>query len=389
MNRFVSRALLGLALCLAAVPALAQPNPLRNANGVPYTAPLGCDGVTPASVSNPLCVTGGGGGGGGPSATAAANGTVVTTAGTNKPQAIDLFGSTSSLIKDATGAVVDWTAPVPVTQSGTWALGAGTANIGDVDVLTLPALPTGANTIGSIGNTSFAATQATAASLNAQVVGNIAAAVPDSGNPVKVGGVNNTSLPIYSTGQRGDLQIGIRGSLSTQACSDVDSGACARTQASGSDGGSNSRVGLIIYNRASAFNGTSWDSSRGDTTGLATSPYGITASKWNYAAAANGILNTTAAVAIKAAVVGLRNCMASIDLMAEPLGTATELVIRDGAAGAFLYRTKITTAGIPSGRAVNIPAAVCGSVNTALEVSTLTASGTGAVYVNVNGNTAP
>ena len=40
-----------------------------------------------------------------------------------------------------------------------------------VSLASLPALATGANTIGLIGNTSFAATQATAANLNATVVG--------------------------------------------------------------------------------------------------------------------------------------------------------------------------------------------------------------------------
>ena len=48
------------------------------------------------------------------------------------------------------------------TQSGTW-------NIGSIT--TLPSLPSGSNAIGSITNTSFEATQATAANLNATVIG--------------------------------------------------------------------------------------------------------------------------------------------------------------------------------------------------------------------------
>lgn len=68
--KVLGRGLLGLAavLCclLPAAPVSAQ-NPLRNENGVPYTALLGCDGLTPISESNPLCTDaeGGGGGGGG------------------------------------------------------------------------------------------------------------------------------------------------------------------------------------------------------------------------------------------------------------------------------------------------------------------------------------
>lgn len=40
-----------------------------------------------------------------------------------------------------------------------------------------------------------------------QVQGNSAAAATDSGNPVKIGGVYNATLPTYATGQRGDIQI--------------------------------------------------------------------------------------------------------------------------------------------------------------------------------------
>jgi hypothetical protein len=352
-----------------------------------------CDPQYPTRCIKPaadgsIAVTGGGGGGGGASATAAANGTVAVVAGTNKPQAIDLFSSTSVLVKDTTGAAVDWSAPVPVTQSGAWSLTANQSiNTSQVAGVTT-ATGNGVATTGTQRVT--IASDNTAFTVNATATGNVAAAGADSGNPVKIGGVNNTTLPTYSTGQRGDLQIGIRGSLSTQLCSDTDSGACARTQASGADGSSNSRTGAIMYNRAGVFNGTTWDSSRGDTTGLSVNPYGITAQRWNYAAAASGIVNTTTAVTIKtAAGAGLRNCVASLDVMSDALGAATELAIRDGAGGTVLYRTRLGTAGLVSGRTITFPAAVCGTANTLLEVVTLTASITGAVYVNATGNIAP
>lgn len=51
---------------------------------------------------------------------------------------------------------------------------------------------------------------ATGASAN-QVQGNVAAAGTDAGNPVKVGGVYNSSLPTYTTGKRGDAQITAKG----------------------------------------------------------------------------------------------------------------------------------------------------------------------------------
>lgn len=56
-----------------------------------------------------------------------------------------------------------------------------------------------------------AVTNATAANFNVQAVGNVAAAIADSGNPIKVGGVFNTSPPTYTNGQRGDLQLDANG----------------------------------------------------------------------------------------------------------------------------------------------------------------------------------
>lgn len=45
------------------------------------------------------------------------------------------------------------------------------------------------------------------------VTGNVAAGATDSGNPVKAGGVYNSSLPTLTTGQRGDLQLDANGKL--------------------------------------------------------------------------------------------------------------------------------------------------------------------------------
>lgn len=43
------------------------------------------------------------------------------------------------------------------------------------------------------------------------ITGNVAAGATDSGNPVKIAGVYNTSAPSLSNGQRGDLQLDARG----------------------------------------------------------------------------------------------------------------------------------------------------------------------------------
>lgn len=128
-----------------------------------------------------------------------------------------------------------------------------------------------------------------------------------------------------------------------------------------------------------------------DPTGsVVTKPYSPAATDWQYAAAASGIVNTTTAVTVKAAGgAGLRNYITGMCIMADALGAATELVVRDGAAGTVIYRTKITTAGLPNGRQINFPTPLKGTAATLLEIATLTASVTGAVYVNMQGYVGP
>jgi hypothetical protein len=116
---------------------------------------------------------------------------------------------------------------------------------------------------------------------------------------------------------------------------------------------------------------------------------GLPADRWSYAAAASGIVNTTTAVTIKAAAgAGVRNFITGLQLSAEAVATATEFAIRDGAGGAVLWRTKIGTGGLTAGREIVFPSPLVGTANTLLEVVTLTATVTGAVYVNVQGYTA-
>lgn len=120
-----------------------------------------------------------------------------------------------------------------------------------------------------------------------------------------------------------------------------------------------------------------------------TKPYSIPEGEWLYAAAASGIVNTTTAVTIKTAGgAGIRNYITSIQVMAETLTNATELAIRDGAAGTVIWRTKIPTGGLPS-TLFTFPNPLKGTANTLLEVVTLTASGAGAVYFNAQGYSAP
>ncbi|CAB4213319.1 hypothetical protein UFOVP1451_10 [uncultured Caudovirales phage] len=112
-------------------------------------------------------------------------------------------------------------------------------------------------------------------------------------------------------------------------------------------------------------------------------PYGTAENDWQYAAAAGGITNSTADVAIKAAgAASIRNYITSISIMSEALATATELVIKEGAS--VIFRTKIPLAGQPLAH-IRFPTPLKGAAATQLNVALLTASATGAVYFNAQG----
>lgn len=108
-------------------------------------------------------------------------------------------------------------------------------------------------------------------------------------------------------------------------------------------------------------------------------------SSWNYAPPVGGIVNSTTAVTIKtAAGAGIRNYLRSLQVASDTLGAATELCIRDGAAGTVLARLKLQTTSLPSNDIYFDPP-LKGTANTLLEIVTLTASITGGVFVNAQG----
>lgn len=114
-------------------------------------------------------------------------------------------------------------------------------------------------------------------------------------------------------------------------------------------------------------------------------PYGSAENDWSYPAAAAGILNTTTAVTIKAAgAASIRNYITNIQISAEALGAATELAVRDGAAGTVLWRIKLPAGGLPA-TSFDFTNPLKGTAATLMEVVTLTASITGAVYFNAQG----
>ena len=216
----------------------------------------------------------------------------------------------------------------------------------------------------------------------------MASGATDSGNPVKVGAKYNSTLPTLTDGQRGDIQIGTRGSINVQLKVADGSGSISSTSTP-ADGASNSVTNLNTSAYQMGYNGTTWDRMRGDTSGLLVQHYALTGSRWNYAAAAGGITNTTTAVTIAAAAgAGLRNYLTGMQIFADALGTATEIAIRDGAAGTVLWRGKINTGGSFVGAEIKFTCPLKGTANTLMEFVTLTASGTGSVFVNAQGYTA-
>lgn len=105
----------------------------------------------------------------------------------------------------------------------------------------------------------------------------------------------------------------------------------------------------------------------------------------HYVAAASGIVNSTTAVTMFAAqAAGVRNYLTSIEISNDTLGAATELVIRNGAAGAVLWRIKLDTT-ISKTTPITFPTPISTSAATLMEIACLTASITGGVYVNAHG----
>lgn len=92
------------------------------------------------------------------------------------------------------------------------------------------------------------------------VTGNVASAATDSGNPVKVGGIYSSTLPTFTTGQRGDLQLGPRGTVRVSLF--ADGGTAGPNMAGASDGVSFGTTFLYSYSLLAANNGTTGDSLR-------------------------------------------------------------------------------------------------------------------------------
>lgn len=109
--------------------------------------------------------------------------------------------------------------------------------------------------------------------------GDTASAATDAGNPVKVGAKYNSTLPTFTDGQRGDLQIDSRGVLRTG----LYSGGSSISLVNGADNAdgvvvSSTSNKLIGISRTTLFNGTSWDRAVSVINATNSTGTGITAS---------------------------------------------------------------------------------------------------------------
>lgn len=113
------------------------------------------------------------------------------------------------------------------------------------------------------GTTAQPVSQATASSLNAQVVGSVATGGGNAGNPVKIGAAVDTTLATLSNGNITDLKTNAKGYLLV-SINDGQASTAASKLGVLSDGNSNSVNGMYVNGFNSTFNGTTWDRQRGN-----------------------------------------------------------------------------------------------------------------------------
>lgn len=205
-------------------------------------------------------------------------------------------------------------------------------------------------------------------SLAQEVQGNVAAGAVDSGKPVKIGGVYNTTAPTYTNTQRGDLQIDARGNLKTLTTASLVTGSDARVNIVGlvaADSGSGS--GLLASAPYLLNSSNVWDRQRGSAgEGTITKPYAFSASAWRNTQRLTAI-GTTAIVAAGGA--GVVNFLTSIQMTWQPGLGATVVQILDGATVIAEFDLG-AGAGTESGQLLmTFPVPLAGTANTALNVA--------------------
>lgn len=225
------------------------------------------------------------------------------------------------------------------------ALVAGTANIGDVDVLTVPAPLSTAG-----GGTEATALRVTLASDSTGLV-----SVDDNGGSLTVDGT------VTASNTAGDI-----------ASDAVDSGNPVKVGAIAKSADITAVADADRVNLVASLLGK-----------LLTLPYATPAKTWSYAAAAGGLVTTTGVTAKAAGAAGVRNYITRVQAINSHQTTGTEVVIRDGAAGAVLWRGWAQAAG--GGCAAVFDPPLRGTAATLVEIAEITATATAGVLMSLQG----
>lgn len=99
------------------------------------------------------------------------------------------------------------------------------------------------------------------------VQGNVASGATDVGNPLKIGGLVNTTAPTaLATGQRTDFWTTAFGALEIAGATTTGADAVANNVMRSISGQNTAALGLLLTSNY-VFNGTTWDRQRGDTNG--------------------------------------------------------------------------------------------------------------------------
>jgi hypothetical protein len=250
---------------------------------------------------------------------------------------------------------------------------------------------------GGTGSVKIAANTAAIGSVIA--AGDVAAGATDSGNPVKVGAKYSVTQPTLADLQRGDLQLGSRGSLSVQILGkDGTSGASVIASADTLANGN----GLTANTQTGVYNGTTWDRLRGyavnvdgttsPTLGLAgTAAFGLVynGTTWDRIQSARQALNATLGVQA-AGMVGLFDDVSPQTITENSMGvvrmTANHAVlVKPYASDAETWTYAAASGGLVNNTGVTVKASAGGSIRnyvTGLDLSWGTLSGTTEVLIN-------
>jgi hypothetical protein len=224
--------------------------------GVPYEFTV-VPGTKLAVIANAAGDTGGGGGGGGGAVTIADGADVTQGAIADAAATAGGTGTVSAKLRTITGQLATGSAGLLKAEDAA-------AASGDAGVMALGVRnDTGADVTSANGDYSQMSVDSAG---NEKVVGNVAAAVADAGNPVKVGGVAMSTAPSAATdGQRQNAWMTPTGAFVVGGIGATLADGASNTSVAFPRTSSASPVGL--WNDNYVFNGASWDRQRGDVNG--------------------------------------------------------------------------------------------------------------------------